>query len=80
MNGLTDIWEFKLITGSPICSPGIDVSSDLDSWIDRQCLDADVFVLVVNAESTLTKTVRFAFTVYYLFLDSQMRLKEEFQL
>lgn len=38
-------------------SPGIDVSSDLDSWIDQQCLDADVFVLVVNAESTLTKTV-----------------------
>jgi mitofusin len=37
-------------------SPGIDVSSDLDSWIDQQCLDADVFVLVVNAESTLTKT------------------------
>ena len=38
-------------------SPGIDVSSDLDSWIDQQCLDADVFVLVVNAEATLTKTV-----------------------
>jgi mitofusin len=37
-------------------SPGIDVSSDLDGWIDQQCLDADVFVLVVNAESTLTKT------------------------
>jgi len=32
------------------------VSSDLDSWIDQQCMDADVFVLVVNAESTLTKT------------------------
>jgi mitofusin len=28
----------------------------LDGWIDQQCLDADVFVLVVNAESTLTKT------------------------
>lgn len=32
------------------------MSSDLDAWIDQQCLDADVFVLVVNAESTLTKT------------------------
>ncbi len=42
-------------------SPGIDVSSDLDAWIDQQCLDADVFVLVVNAESTLTKTVIFSF-------------------
>ncbi len=38
-------------------SPGIDVSLDLDKWIDKQCLDADVFVLVVNAESTLTRTV-----------------------
>ncbi|RNA04019.1 transmembrane GTPase Marf isoform X1, partial [Brachionus plicatilis] len=37
-------------------SPGIDVSIDLDTWIDQNCLDADVFVLVVNAESTLTKT------------------------
>jgi len=34
-------------------SPGIDVSPNLDSWIDRHCLDADVFVLVANAESTL---------------------------
>lgn len=37
-------------------SPGIDVTKDLDTWIDQQCLDADVFVLVVNAEATLTKT------------------------
>ena len=28
----------------------------MDGWIDQQCLDADVFVLVVNAESTLTRT------------------------
>ncbi|XP_063231897.1 transmembrane GTPase Marf [Bacillus rossius redtenbacheri] len=34
-------------------SPGIDVSPNLDDWIDRHCLDADVFVLVANAESTL---------------------------
>ena len=38
-------------------SPGIDVSPDLDSWIDNYCLDADVFVLVANAESTLMVTV-----------------------
>lgn len=37
-------------------SPGIDVSPDLDSWIDKHCLDADVFVLVANAESTLMVT------------------------
>lgn len=38
-------------------SPGIDVSPDLDTWIDNYCLDADVFVLVANAESTLMVTV-----------------------
>ncbi|XP_052238703.1 mitofusin-2-like isoform X2 [Dreissena polymorpha] len=34
-------------------SPGIDVTPNLDLWIDKFCLDADVFVLVSNAESTL---------------------------
>ena len=38
-------------------SPGIDIDPDLDLWIDRFCLDADVFVLVANAESTLMQTV-----------------------
>ncbi|KAL4221326.1 Mitofusin-2 [Mactra antiquata] len=37
-------------------SPGIDVTPDLDLWIDKFCLDADVFVLVSNAESTLMQT------------------------
>nr|XP_003230434.2 PREDICTED: mitofusin-2 [Anolis carolinensis] len=37
-------------------SPGIDVTTELDSWIDKYCLDADVFVLVANAESTLMQT------------------------
>ncbi|VDH94543.1 mitofusin, partial [Mytilus galloprovincialis] len=37
-------------------SPGIDITPDLDSWIDQFCLDADVFVLVGNAESTLMQT------------------------
>lgn len=41
----------------PPLSPGIDVSPDLDSWIDKFCLDADLFVLVANAESTLMQTV-----------------------
>ncbi len=39
-----------------IDSPGIDVETDLDEWIDKFCLDADVFVLVANAESTLMLT------------------------
>lgn len=38
-------------------SPGIDVTPNLDEWIDKHCLDADVFVLVANAESTLMVTV-----------------------
>ncbi|KAG1668100.1 Transmembrane GTPase Marf [Nymphon striatum] len=37
-------------------SPGVDVSPNLDEWIDKHCLDADVFVLVANAESTLMTT------------------------
>uniref|UniRef100_A0A4W4DTB4 Dynamin-type G domain-containing protein n=1 Tax=Electrophorus electricus TaxID=8005 RepID=A0A4W4DTB4_ELEEL len=36
--------------------PGIDVTTELDSWIDKFCLDADVFVLVANSESTLMQT------------------------
>uniref|UniRef100_A0AAQ5ZBK3 Dynamin-type G domain-containing protein n=1 Tax=Amphiprion ocellaris TaxID=80972 RepID=A0AAQ5ZBK3_AMPOC len=39
-------------------SPGTDVTLELDTWIDKFCLDADVFVLVGNAESTLMNTVR----------------------
>nr|XP_012146448.1 PREDICTED: transmembrane GTPase Marf isoform X3 [Megachile rotundata] len=39
-------------------SPGVDVTPNLDEWIDKHCLDADVFVLVANAESTLMVTVR----------------------
>ncbi|KAH8386525.1 hypothetical protein KR093_001041 [Drosophila rubida] len=36
-------------------SPGVDVSANLDDWIDNHCLNADVFVLVLNAESTMTR-------------------------
>jgi mitofusin 2 len=39
-------------------SPGVDVSPNLDDWIDNFCLNADVFVLVLNAESTMTLAVR----------------------
>ena len=46
-------------------SPGIDVTKDLDAWIDQQCLDADVFVLVVNAEAMLTKTEKELFYKVY---------------
>jgi len=42
---------------SSFSSPGIDVTTELDSWIDKFCLDADVFVLVANSESTLMQTV-----------------------
>ncbi len=39
-------------------SPGIDMDPDMDQWINNHCLDADVFVLVSNAESTLMRAVR----------------------
>jgi len=38
-------------------SPGIDMSTEVNKWINRYCLDADVFVLVVNAVSILTLAV-----------------------
>jgi hypothetical protein len=38
-------------------SPGVDMSSNVDEWINRYCLDADVFVFVANAASTLTRAV-----------------------
>ena len=41
----------------PTPSPGIDMDPDLDQWISKHCLDADVFVLVSNAESTIMQTV-----------------------
>lgn len=47
------LWCYEFLFGSP----GIDVTPDLDDWIDKHCLDADVFVLVANAESTLMQTV-----------------------
>lgn len=34
-------------------SPGVDVDPNWDKWIDDHCEDADVFVLVSSAESTL---------------------------
>uniref|UniRef100_A0A668S8B3 Dynamin-type G domain-containing protein n=1 Tax=Oreochromis aureus TaxID=47969 RepID=A0A668S8B3_OREAU len=42
-------------------SPGTDVTLQLDSWIDKFCLDADVFVLVANSESTLMNTEKHFF-------------------
>ena len=38
-------------------SPGIDMNPNMDEWINKHCLDADVFVLVSNAESTLMRAV-----------------------
>ena len=33
-------------------TPGVDIDADFDVWIDRFCLDADLFVWVMNGEST----------------------------
>jgi hypothetical protein len=50
-------------------SPGVDVSQNLDDWIDNHCLNADVFVLVLNAESTMTLAVSFCteYTLHNIF-------------
>ena len=40
------------------------MTPDLDSWIDKHCLDADVFVLVVNSESTLNQTVSIFISIF----------------
>lgn len=50
-------------------SPGVDVTPHLDDWIDAHCIDADVFVLVANAESTLMITVSKIFEYSYLLFD-----------
>ena len=36
-----------------IDSPGIDIDGNFDAWIDDYCMDAEIFVLVINSESTL---------------------------
>lgn len=46
-------------------SPGVDVSQNLDDWIDNHCLNADVFVLVLNAESTMTLAVSRSFSIAF---------------
>ncbi len=46
-------------------SPGIDVSANLDQWIEKHCLDADVFVLVVSAEATITVAVSLNVIILY---------------
>ena len=38
-------------------STGIDVDDNFDRAIDENCLGADAFVFVANAESTITKAV-----------------------
>lgn len=48
-------------------SPGVDITPNLDEWIDKHCLDADVFVLVAHAQSTLMVTVSIdALVTFYL--------------
>ncbi|XP_070143172.1 transmembrane GTPase fzo [Drosophila kikkawai] len=36
-------------------TPGVDVTAQLDDCLDRYCMDADVFILVLNAESTISR-------------------------
>ena len=56
-----------------IDSPGIDVETDLDEWIDKFCLDSDVFVLVANAESTIMLTEKVSL---YFILQKNLECEE----
>eukprot|EP00123_Amoebidium_parasiticum_P013932 comp22231_c0_seq1/m.32780 comp22231_c0_seq1/g.32780 ORF comp22231_c0_seq1/g.32780 comp22231_c0_seq1/m.32780 type:complete len:739 (-) comp22231_c0_seq1:582-2798(-) len=60
-------WDKKVcrLLGDGVClidTPGLDMDEHYDSWIDKFCHDADVFVLVANAESTLKHTEKTFFT------------------
>ncbi|XP_016991091.1 transmembrane GTPase fzo [Drosophila rhopaloa] len=39
-------------------TPGVDVTAQLDDCLDSYCMDADVFILVLNAESTISGVER----------------------
>ena len=53
----------------------MDLSPEFDSWIDKHCLDADVFVLVCNSEATLTQAVRKS--ILYTFFVNNYSLVQE---
>jgi len=55
-------------------SPGIDMSHNLDEWIERYCLDADVFVFVANAESTLTLAVSELFFQFVSYTNIELKV------
>ena len=55
-------------------SPGIDMSHNLDECIDRYCLDADVFVFVANAESTLTLAVSELFFQFVSYTNIELKV------
>ena len=42
-------------------SPGIDVNTDADAWIDRAGATTDLFVWVVSGEATVTNTEKHFF-------------------
>lgn len=58
-------------------SPGVDVTPNLDEWIDKHCLDADVFVLVANAESTLMVTVSVIYISVTIIILAIMTVKQK---
>ena len=43
------------------------MNPNIDEWITKHCLDADVFVLVSNAESTLMNAVSLLPVIHVLY-------------
>lgn len=57
-------------------SPGVDINPDMDVSIDSFCQDADVFILVANAESTIMQTVSASAEGALVALSSRSRLTQ----
>jgi hypothetical protein len=54
-------------------TPGINMSFNFDEWIDRHCLDADVFVFVANAESTPMEVVSELFIQFVIYTNTELK-------
>ena len=55
----------------------MDIKTDL--WIDQYCLDADVFIFVANAESTIMETEKqFFHKVQHLLIALERSIRQLF--
>ncbi|XP_029341097.1 transmembrane GTPase Marf-like [Acyrthosiphon pisum] len=60
-------------------SPGIDTTSCLDEWIGGHCINADAFVLVINAESTLIDSVSILYIFIFAYIVGSVTIRVVFK-